>query len=84
MKRTVIIFLALVLASLCDASLAQQRASQVATPAQRKAWADCQNSYRGQRFMMNKDRYGLIEGCFKQATGMYPAQLQLNCRFRKC
>ena len=84
MRFTAILFLALVLASVFDSCFAEQATSRVATPAQQKAWADCQNYYRGQRFMMNKDRYGLIEACFKNATGMYPAQLQLNCGLRRC
>ena len=83
MKHIAIISM-VVLVSVFDACLAEQAASQVATPAQKKAWAYCQSAYRGQRFMMNKDRYGLIEGCFKQMTGMYPAQLQLNCTLRRC
>ena len=84
MKCTAIILPALLLGLLFDGRTVVQAAPQVATPAQKKAWADCQSFYRGQRFMMNKDRYGLIEGCFKQMTGMYPAQLQLNCTLRRC
>jgi hypothetical protein len=83
-KRTAIVFLALAITSLADACFAGQGSSQIATPAQKKAWADCQSLYRGQRFYMNKFRYAMIEQCFKNATGMYPARLQLNCRIRGC
>jgi hypothetical protein len=56
----------------------------VAQTAHQKAMATCETYYGGRRGNLGADRYAYIELCFKNATGMYPAQAKLNCSFRRC
>jgi len=45
---------------------------------------ECEGYYAGHRGFLGKDRYAYIEQCFKNITGMTPAQLQINCSLRRC
>jgi hypothetical protein len=56
----------------------------VAQTAHQKAMAQRETYYGGRRGNLGADRYAYIELCFKNATGMYPAQAKLNCSFRRC
>jgi hypothetical protein len=56
----------------------------VAQTAHQKAMATCQTYYGGQRGSLGAVRYAFIEQCFKNATGMFPAQAKLKCKLRSC
>lgn len=44
----------------------------------------CETFYGGRRGHLGRDRYAYIEQCFKHETGLYPFQLNLNCKIRQC
>ena len=39
----------------------------------------CQALYGGFRGALGRDRYAYIERCFKDLTGKYPFQVNMNC-----
>jgi hypothetical protein len=39
----------------------------------------CQELYGGYRGPLGRDRYAYIERCFKDLTGKYPSQVDMNC-----
>jgi hypothetical protein len=50
----------------------------------KSAMAECEAQYGGQRFFLGRERYAYIEQCFRQSTGMYPHQVQMNCSIARC
>ena len=82
MKSLMILFSACFVASLFDAGLALSqttRPSQDTSAAHRQAMDKCQELYGGWRGAMGRDRYAYIERCFKDLTGKYPSQVNMNC-----
>jgi len=49
-----------------------------------KVMTMCESFFGGRRGHMGPYRYAYIEQCFKNETGLYPFQLNLNCKIRQC
>ena len=49
-----------------------------------KVMTMCESFFGGRRGHMGRYRYAYIEQCFKNETGLYPFQLNLNCKVRQC
>jgi hypothetical protein len=49
-----------------------------------KVMTMCESFFGGRRGHMGTYRYAYIEQCFKNETGLYPFQLNLNCKIRQC
>jgi hypothetical protein len=94
MKLPTILFSACFVASLFDVGLAASqtaRPSQAASAARQQAMEECKARYGGRgiqngggpRGRVGKDqRYIYIEACFKEKTGVYPFQANVNCIYR--
>jgi hypothetical protein len=81
-KLSITLFSACFVASLFDVGLALSqtaRLSQAASAAHRQAMDKCQELDGGWRGAMGRDRYAYIERCFKDLTGKYPSQVNMNC-----
>jgi hypothetical protein len=82
MKLPTTLFSACFVASLFDVGLALSqttRPSQDTSATYREAMAKCQELYGGWRGALGRDRYAYIERCFKDLTGKYPSQVNMNC-----
>jgi hypothetical protein len=82
MKSLRILLSACFVASLFDVGLALSqtaRPSQDTSAAYRQAMAKCQELYGGWRGALGRDRYAYIERCFKDLTGKYPSEVNVNC-----
>jgi hypothetical protein len=82
MKSLMIVFSTCFVALPFDAGLAlsqTERPSQAASAAHRQAMDKCQELYGGFRGALGRDRYAYIERCFKDLTGKYPFQVNINC-----
>jgi hypothetical protein len=55
------------------------RPSQAESAAHRQAMDKCQELYGGFRGALGRDRYAYIERCFKDLTGKYPFEVNINC-----
>jgi hypothetical protein len=92
MKLPMILFSAFFVAALLDAGVAESKtagakktsSSQTVTTTTSRAMYECEAQYAGPRGVLGNYRYGLIEGCFKALTGMYPFQAHENCALRHC
>lgn len=94
MKFPIILFAAFFVATLLNVGLAvsQTAGTKRANPSQtvsarhQQAMDECKERYGGgvARGHLGRDRYAFIEACFKEKTGMYPFQANVNCfiRFR--
>jgi hypothetical protein len=85
MKLLFILFSAFVVASLFGAGLARSqpaRPSQAVSAAYRQAMDKCQEMYGGR--WMSHQRFLNVEMCFKNLTGQYPAQVNVNCTACNC
>ena len=60
------------------------RPSQAASAAHLQAMEECKARYGGgsRRGWLARDRYAFIEVCFKELTGKYPFQANVNCLYR--
>jgi hypothetical protein len=89
MKFPIVLLSAFFVAALFDVGLAASQTagtiranpSQTASATHRQAMDECQELYGGGRARghLGRDRYAYIEACFKQKTGMYPFQVNMNC-----
>jgi hypothetical protein len=82
MKLPIMLFSACLVASLFDVgpALSQTpRPSPAESASHRQAMDKCQELYGGWRGAMGRDRYAYIERCFKDLTGKYPSQVNMNC-----
>ena len=92
MKLLVILFSAFFVAALFDVELAVSqtaRVSQAVRAADEQALDECQARYAGGREArfaggrprgdLRRDRWALIEACFKGKTGMYLFQTDVKC-----
>lgn len=89
MKFAIILLSAFFVATLFNVGLAisQTAATKRADPSQtvsarhKQAMDECKERYGGgiARGHLARDRYAFIEACFKQLTGMYPFQANVNC-----
>ncbi len=94
MKFPIILFSAFFAAALLNVApaVSQTAAAKRANPSQsvsarhQQAMDECKERYGGgiARGHLGRDRYAYIESCFKQLTGIYPFQANVNCfiRFR--
>jgi hypothetical protein len=92
MRFPIILFSAFLAAILFDGRLAVSqtaRPSATVPTALQKAMEECKSRYGGvQRGWFWQQRYMYIEACFKEKTGVYPAQANLkfhanvNCNWR--
>jgi hypothetical protein len=82
MKSLMIVFSTCFVASLLYVGLALSqtaRPSQAESAAHRQAMDKCQELYGGFRGALGRDRYAYIERCFKDMTGKYPFEVNVNC-----
>jgi hypothetical protein len=91
MKFPIILFSALFVIAVLDIGLAQSKAAKRENPSNTTAVAtasqamyECEARYAGNRGFLGRDRYGLIEQCFKALTGKYPFEVHENCTLRRC
>jgi hypothetical protein len=81
------LFSAFLVAALVDAQLAASKTAEAikgSLSQTGQAMYYCQTLYAGARGALGRDRYAYIERCFKDLTGMYPAQAHENCTLRRC
>jgi hypothetical protein len=91
MKSTVILLsmtfaLALLTAGMAGAA-SSKKVSSAQTPgamSYSQAMYQCASQYHGYRGQLGRERYAYIEGCFKNLTGKYPADVGENCPLRRC
>ena len=86
MKLPMTLFAACFVASLFDVGLAASqtvRPSQTASAARQQTMEECKARYgRGlARCHLARDRYAYIDACFKELTGKYPFQADVNCLY---
>ncbi len=82
MKSLMILFSTCFVALLFDVALALSqtaRLSPAESAAHRQAMDKCQELYGGFRGALGRDRYAYIERCFKDLTGKYPFEVNINC-----
>ena len=89
MKFPIILFSAFFVAALLDVGLAESKAAKKESPSDTagvmtasQAMYECQARYAGNRGMLGRDRYGIIEQCFKGLTGKFPFEVHQNCTLR--
>jgi hypothetical protein len=94
MKLPIILFSAFLVAVLLDVGLAVSqtaRPSQAVSTARQQAMEECKARYGGWGHQTGGPRGGVggrdlrypsIEACFKEKTGMYPFQANVNCGYR--
>jgi hypothetical protein len=93
MKLRTIMALACFVVALFDVGLAMSqtaRPARAASAARQQAMEECKARYggwgvqehNGPRGRVGGLRYAYIEACFKEKTGLYPAQANVNCIYR--